>query len=102
MAWARSYSVQLPEGFPQQISQPKLGIGDRVRWQPLPSQDFGTVIGLQYAPAEHLKSWAWRYCIWLDPQSPSFAWTCSDTAWEEDLELLATAQCNTSIEVGQE
>ncbi|MBD2123411.1 hypothetical protein [Trichocoleus sp. FACHB-262] len=68
----------------------------------MPTQDFGTVTGLQYAPAEHLKSWAWRYLIWLDSQSPSHAWTCSDTAWEADLELLATAPHNTTLEVGQE
>ncbi|MBD2094073.1 hypothetical protein H6F90_02750 [Trichocoleus sp. FACHB-591] len=92
----------MPEGFPHQIPQPRLRIGDRVSWRPLPSQDFGTVTGLQYAPAEHLKSWAWRYLIWLDPQSPSHAWTCTDTAWEADLELLTTDQRNTTLEVGQE
>jgi hypothetical protein len=74
----------LPRDFPSSISVPKYAIGDRVRFSP----DYGIVTGLQYAPAEHLQDWAWRYTLWLDPQSPRHAWTLSDVAWEADLQLL--------------
>jgi hypothetical protein len=78
----------LPEGFPQTSSAPRFRLGDRVRFIPLPAEAFGTITGLQYAPAEHLQAWSWRYSIWLDPQSPGSTWTCADLAWEDDLELL--------------
>ncbi len=81
----------LPTKFPQDIGQPNFAIGDRVRFVPLPSQDFGTIVGVEYAPAEHLQAWSWCYRIWLDPHSPSRAWTQTDTAWEADLELWTQA-----------
>ena len=84
-------SSTLPRNFPHEISQPKYAIGDRVRFIPVPAEDFGIVTGLQYAPADHLQDWAWRYTIWLDPQSPSYAWTPSDLAWEADLQRLTPA-----------
>lgn len=77
----------LPRDFPSSVSVPKYAIGDRVRFIP----DYGIVTGLQYAPAEHLQDWAWRYTLWLDPQSPSRAWTDSDLAWEGDLQRLPSA-----------
>ena len=78
--------ISLPKNFPTEIPEPQFQVGACVCWQPLPSQDFGIVTGLQYAPAEHLQAWHWRYVIWLDADSPSRRWTLSDTAWEEDLE----------------
>lgn len=80
----------LPADFPHQIANPKFQLGDRVQWHPYPTQDFGTVTGIQYAPASHLYGWGWRYSIWLDPHSPSYAWVKTDTAWEMDLMLLTT------------
>lgn len=81
-------ALLLPEGFPQTAPAPRFRLGDRVRFIPTPAEDSGLVIGLQYAPAEHLQAWGWRYMIWLDAQSPSHAWTCTDLAWEDDLERL--------------
>jgi hypothetical protein len=84
---AHSSQLFLPDRFPEHTPTPKFGFGNRVYWQPLSSTDFGVITGVEYAPAEHLQSWAWRYVVWLDPQSPSCAWTHTDEAWEEDLEL---------------
>lgn len=86
-----SQELFLPNDFLVQTLAPKYAIGDRVRFLLMPAEDFGTVTGFQYAPAEHLQDWAWRYTIWLDPQSPSYAWTPSDLAWEADLQRLTLA-----------
>lgn len=89
----------LPEGFPHQISNPRFQLGDRVQWQPQPCQDFGTITGIQYAPASHLQAWAWKYIIWLDRHSPSRSWVITDTAWEIDLEpLTAVTHSQGSLE----
>jgi len=80
--------VALPGKFPDNVPPPKLKIGDRVRWYPLPTQDFGIITGLEYAPTNRLPSWNWRYVVWLDARSPSYTWVSVDTAWEEDLEVL--------------
>ncbi|MBM0744094.1 hypothetical protein JOY44_21145 [Phormidium sp. CLA17] len=80
--------------FPHEIGQPKFVIGDRVRFISQPAEDYGIVVGLQFAPAVHLPGWAWRYTIRLDFQSPNRAWTDSDLAWEADLQLLTTAPVN--------
>ncbi len=82
--------IVLPVGFPQVSFLPRFQLGDRVRFVPIPAEDFGIITGLQFAPAEHLQDWAWRYVVWLDDQSPSRAWTCSDLAREDDLQLLAS------------
>ncbi|HEY9697117.1 MAG TPA: hypothetical protein V6D10_07640 [Trichocoleus sp.] len=92
----------LPEHFPNQIAQPKLKIGDRVRWCPLPSEDFGIITGIEYTPAEHRDSWGWRYTVWLDAHSPSRNWTMTDIASEEDLELLPLALAHANQEVSRE
>lgn len=76
----------LPPKFPHGIGQPKFSIGDRARFVPLPAEDYGIIIGLQFVPAAHLPGWGWRYTLWLDPQSPSRAWTDSDLVWEDDLQ----------------
>ncbi len=81
----------LPTSFPDSVVQPRFTIGDRVRFVPMPAEDFGIITGLQCAPAEHLQDWAWGYIVWLDAQSPSHQWACSDFAWEDDLELLTPA-----------
>ncbi len=78
----------LPQDFPHHTPSPKFQIGDRVQWHPQPTQDFGTVTGIQYAPAPHLHHWTWKYSIWLDRHSPSRLWVKTDTAWEMDLKFL--------------
>ena len=83
--------IHLPDNFPSRTQPPRFQLGDRIRFVPLPAEDYGIIVGLQFAPAEHLQGWAWRYTIWLDLQSPSRAWTNSDFAWEADLQLLAAA-----------
>lgn len=82
----------LLDGFPDLVSPPKLKLGDRVRWRPLPAEDFGSIIGIEYAQADHLEGWGWRYTVWLDARSPSSAWTQTDVAWEDDLLLLETEE----------
>lgn len=78
----------------------KFQIGDRVQWQPTPTQDFGTATGMQYTPASHLGAWAWKYTIWLDAASPSHAWIKADSAWEFDLEsLLTPTQSPATLEI---
>lgn len=86
-----SRASNVPNAFPAGVSAPKFDVGLCVCWHPLPSQDFGTIIGVEYAPAEHLQAWSWCYHIWLDPHSPSRTWTQTDTAWEADLELWPQA-----------
>ncbi len=93
----------LPKDFPHHIPTPRFQLGDRVQWQPQPTQDFGTVTGIQYVPAPHLQTWAWKYIIWLDRHSPSRLWILTDTAWETDLEVLpATAHPETALEHEQQ
>ncbi len=89
-----SQKKSLPDDFLVRMPSPKFQLGDRVRFVPIPSNDFGIITGLQFAPAEHLEDWTWRYVVWLDDQSPSRAWTCSDLAWEDDLQLLFPAPIN--------
>ncbi|MEW6495014.1 MAG: hypothetical protein AB1589_21220 [Cyanobacteriota bacterium] len=70
--------------FPQDIT-PRYQEGDRIRWRPLDhTTDWGMVMGRFYA--RHQGQWAIYYLIWLDSDSPSAAWTVTDTAWEDDLE----------------
>lgn len=70
--------------FPQDI-EPRYQESDRVRWRSLcNTTDWGIVIGRFYA--RHQGQWAMCYLIWLDSDSPSAAWTITDTAWEDDLE----------------
>lgn len=65
--------------------------GDRVRWQTsVPNPDWGIVMGRFYAYAPHRYQWGVSYLIQLDPNSPSAAWTRTDTAWEEDLQPISS------------
>jgi hypothetical protein len=82
-----SFCLSVPSDFPGNIPSPLLCIGDRVCWHPLPTQEFGVITGLEYAPAEHLSDWSWKYVVRLDPRSPSHEWTHQDSAWEDDLAL---------------
>jgi hypothetical protein len=92
-------STNRPADFPHNVI-PRYQEGDRIRWRPLTnSTDWGIVIGRFYA--RHQCQWAICYLIWLDPDSPSAAWTVSDTAWEEDLEPSGEYRrdaCSTSLE----
>lgn len=81
-------AIALPEDFPE--SEPPLSfkLGDRVRWKPMPSTDWGTIAGMEYAIHSFRNSWQPRYKVHLDSDSPSRAWIESDWAWEWDLERL--------------
>ncbi|HEY9625917.1 MAG TPA: hypothetical protein V6C84_01320 [Coleofasciculaceae cyanobacterium] len=79
----------LPKSFLSTAPAPKFQIGDQVCWHPLPTQEFGVVTGLEYAPAAHLLGWSWKYVVWLDPRSPSHEWIRQDSAWEDDLALYS-------------
>ena len=77
------------EDFSQNIPPPTFQVGvSKVRWKPMPTSDWGRVMGMRYIWAEHLTSWQWQYYIILDPSSPSKEWTQADWGWQDDLELL--------------
>ncbi len=84
-------SVRLPADFPDGTAMPKFLYGDHIKWK-LPSDtdntDTGVIIGRFYAFAHHRNQWAWKYLIFLDPDSYSRRFCTADTAWEEDLEPL--------------
>lgn len=87
----RPPSVSLPETFPF-VNTPRFLYGDKLRWIPDGDKtDWGIAIGRFYSFAPHLCYWTWCYLIWLDPLSPSYAWTVADTAWEDDLEPMEEA-----------
>ncbi len=86
--------MALPKGFPNNAPSPKFRLGTRVLLTP----DFGTVTGMEYASAKHLKGWGWRYIILFDRQSPSQGWIASDLAWEDDLQILAPALVTCDVE----
>lgn len=94
------FSACLPEGFPSKVPPPKFKLGDQVCWHPRPSKDFGTIIGIQFAPAQHLQKWNWLYVVFLALNSPSRSWVQADLAWEEDLllqNLQTTEPSDTTI-----
>ena len=73
----------------QNIPPPTFQVGvSKVRWKPMPTSDWGIVMGMRYIWAEHLASWQWQYYIVLDPSSPSYPWAKADWGWSDDLELL--------------
>jgi hypothetical protein len=79
-------SSEVPANFPKDVT-PRYQDGDRVQWRSLNSNtDWGIIIGHYYAYAKHQCSWAVCYLVRLDRDSPSAAWTVTDTAWEDDLE----------------
>jgi len=80
----------LPTQFPQGLTT-RFNLGDRVQWIPLPSTDWGTIIGLEYEWSESLSGWQPRYCVLLDDDSPSRYWVERDWAWEWDLQPVAVA-----------
>lgn len=90
----------LPADFPANLPAPRFQIGDRVRWHPIPAEDFGTIVGLTYTPAPNHSTWHWQYTIWLDADSPSRDWVNSEIAWEPDLELLTDRGTPTADSIG--
>ncbi|MDX2244944.1 MAG: hypothetical protein NW224_30075 [Leptolyngbyaceae cyanobacterium bins.302] len=77
----------LPEWFPKESPTPKLADGDVVRWIPFPQYadiQTGIVLGHFYAYARHLKTWTWKYLVWL---KEPVGQVTTDTAWETDLEV---------------
>ncbi len=72
---------------PDKIPAPIFQVGvSKVRWKPMPTSDWGLVMGMRYIWAEHLASWQWQYYVVLDPSSPSKEWTQADWGWQDDLE----------------
>lgn len=79
-------SSELSDDLPNEAT-PRYQIGDRVQWRPVDeTTDWGVVIGYFYTYARHCCQWAICYFVRLDENSPSAAWTVSDTVWEEDIE----------------
>jgi hypothetical protein len=83
-----SEAIALPEDFPESLPPFSFKLGDRVRWKPMPSTDWGTIAGIEYSWHSPGKSWQPRYKVHLDSDSPSRAWIVEDWAWEWDLEML--------------
>jgi hypothetical protein len=81
-------AIALPEDFPESLPPFSFKLGDRVRWKPMPSTDWGTIAGIEYSWHSPGKSWQPRYKVHLDSDSPSRAWIVEDWAWEWDLEML--------------
>ncbi len=81
-------AIALPEDFPKSLPPFSFKLGDRVRWKPMPSTDWGTIAGMEYAIHQPRNSWQPRYKVHLDSDSPSRAWIVEDWAWEWDLEML--------------
>lgn len=82
------YPPELPAEFPQGLVM-QFKLGDRVQWIPLPSTDWGVIIGLEYEWSEFLKSWNPMYCVLLAASSPSYQWIDRDWAWEWALQPVA-------------
>ncbi|GAB1540960.1 hypothetical protein NUACC21_36290 [Scytonema sp. NUACC21] len=81
--------IDLPPGFPDTAHTPRFLFGERLRWRTDASNtDWGIAIGRFYTFAPHRCCWMWCYLIWLSKDSPSAAWTVTDTAWEDDLEPM--------------
>ncbi len=80
--------IALPEDFPESLPPFSFKLGDRVRWKPMPSTDWGTIAGMEYSWHQPRNSWQPRYKVHLDSDSPSRAWIVEDWAWEWDLEML--------------
>ncbi len=81
-------AIALPEDFPKSLPPFSFKLGDRVRWKPMPSTDWGRIAGMEYAIHQPRNSWQPRYKVHLDSDSPSRAWIVEDWAWEWDLEML--------------
>jgi hypothetical protein len=90
-------AIALPEDFPESLPPFTFKLGDRVRWKPMPSTDWGTIAGIEYSWHSPGNSWQPRYKVYLDPDSPSRAWIDSDWAWEWDLEPEMEQQNRHSI-----
>lgn len=86
-------ATHAPDKVPGTIQEPKYAIGDRCRWIPNPSTDWGTIIGYVY-PLHQTKQQSdsqrsWLYLLLLDTDSPSRRWITADWVDEEDLEPLS-------------
>ena len=84
--------TSLPADFPLHTAAPLFRDGDLVRWIPLSDEietHKGAVIGRFFAYAQHQGQWAWKYLVWLGDSTSRVA---ADTAWEEDLQLLAQGE----------
>ncbi len=90
-------AIALPEDFPESLPPFSFKLGDRVRWKPMPSTDWGTIAGIEYSWHSPDNSWQPRYKVYLDPDSPSRAWIDSDWAWGWDLEPEPEQQNRHSI-----
>lgn len=84
--------IHSPDKLLEDIQPPKYAIGDRCRWLPTNTTDWGTVVGQVLAPAEldqpATSQWVWLYLVLLDLDSPSRQWVTTDWAEESDLERL--------------
>lgn len=82
-------SVVLPDEVPDALPEPKFQLGQHVRWNYVPSQDFGRILGIIFASEGSVRATGYHYAIALDAASPSYSdGILSDWGFEEDLELV--------------
>ncbi|HEY9698724.1 MAG TPA: hypothetical protein V6D10_15785 [Trichocoleus sp.] len=81
-----------PASLPVALPQPRFQIGERVRWQAVPSPDFGRVVGVIYTGEATHQASGLHYLILLDEQSPSHSICIHDFALEEDIEHFEQEQ----------
>lgn len=78
-----------PPTPPSNIPAPAFTVGvSKVHWRPMPSSDWGSVMGMRYRWAEHKREFDWQYYVVLDDDSPSREWAQFDWGWQDDLEAL--------------
>ena len=81
--------VTLAEQTPETFPEPRFQLEQHVRWNCVPSQDFGHIIGIAFGTEGSVQATGYHYEIALDPSSPSFAdGILTDWGFEDDLELV--------------
>ena len=81
-------TVSLTNNLSKDIPTPKFRLGQYVRWQYVPSQDRGRIVGVIYSAEASVQAEGYHYAIALNSTSPSYGdGITSDWAFEEDIEL---------------
>jgi hypothetical protein len=84
--------VVLAERALESLPTPKFQLGQSVKWNCVPTADFGQIIGVVFASEASICAIGFHYAIALDSTSPSFAnGITSDWAFEDDLALYVSS-----------
>ena len=83
--------VTFPEQRPEPFPEPRFQLEQHVRWNCVPSQDVGHIIGITFGTEGSVQATGYHYEIALDPSSPSFAdGILTDWGFEDDLALVTS------------